>query len=250
MSERPKLRRLRAGFRGHLEEREVRLVVDADDFGRQLAAVGEVGGDLVGVRDDVVVGDDQAGWVDDEAGAERLHRCGPEFALGRVVEEVLEELVVGLVGCGMSGGGSASGARDRHALRGRDVDDRIEQALREVGEGERLSRRGRSAGPARRPPAGPAWPFGGSSTTGFSVSAVRRRQDRRRHVVLLRRRLRRRLLGLSLHGRLLRLRRRRRLRTRRREEPRTRSTAPVRCRRPSCAHRSKIHCSLSAAASS
>ena len=57
-----------------LQHRDVGLGVGADQFGLQLRAVGEIDLDLVGVGDDVVVGDDDALLgIDDEAGAERLH---------------------------------------------------------------------------------------------------------------------------------------------------------------------------------
>ncbi len=74
LSERPNSAAFKRRRRIHLEKREVGLVVDADDLGSSFSAVGEVGDDLVGVGDHVVVGDDQAGRIDDEAGAERLHR--------------------------------------------------------------------------------------------------------------------------------------------------------------------------------
>ena len=61
-----------------LQHREVGLLVDADQLGLDLGAVVEDDLDLVGIRDDVVVGDDDARGIDDEAGAERLvlRGCG------------------------------------------------------------------------------------------------------------------------------------------------------------------------------
>ena len=51
-----------SGFGGlTFSTREVGLLVDADELGLELGAVVEDDGDLVGVRDDVVVGDDDAG---------------------------------------------------------------------------------------------------------------------------------------------------------------------------------------------
>ena len=57
-----------------LQHGDVGLGVGADQFGLELGAVGEIDLDLVGVGDDVVVGDDDALLgIDDEARAERLH---------------------------------------------------------------------------------------------------------------------------------------------------------------------------------
>ncbi len=56
----------------HAQQREIALAVLADEFGGELGAVIEDDVDLVGVGDDVVVGDDEAGRIDDEAGAERV----------------------------------------------------------------------------------------------------------------------------------------------------------------------------------
>ena len=56
------------------------LVSLPTSFGRQLGAVVEDDVDLVGIGDDVIVGDDEAGRIDDEAGAERVdaaRRVGP-----------------------------------------------------------------------------------------------------------------------------------------------------------------------------
>ena len=66
----------------HAQQREIALGVLADQFGRELGAVVEDDVDLVGVGDDVIVGDDEAGRVDDEAGAERVDAA--RRALGAV----------------------------------------------------------------------------------------------------------------------------------------------------------------------
>ena len=50
-----------------LEQREVGLLIAADNFGLQSRAVIEDDIDLVGVGNDVIVGDDEAGRVDNEA---------------------------------------------------------------------------------------------------------------------------------------------------------------------------------------
>src|SRR5262249_33250026 len=54
------------------QQGEVGLLIPADDLGLEPRAVVENDGDLVGFRDDVIVGDDDAGRIDDEAGAERI----------------------------------------------------------------------------------------------------------------------------------------------------------------------------------
>src|SRR5215208_5344774 len=55
-----------------LQDRNVGLLVDADQLGLDLGAVVHDHVDLVGIRDDVIVGDDDARFIDDEAGAERI----------------------------------------------------------------------------------------------------------------------------------------------------------------------------------
>ena len=55
------LHRLQRLGRLHLQHREIGLRVAADHLGLQPRAVVEDDGDLVGVGDDVVVGDDDAG---------------------------------------------------------------------------------------------------------------------------------------------------------------------------------------------
>ena len=54
------------------QHRQIGLLVDADQLGLELAAVVHDDVDLVGIRDDVIVGHDDARGVDDEAGAERV----------------------------------------------------------------------------------------------------------------------------------------------------------------------------------
>ena len=54
-----------------LQHREIGLLIAADHLGLEPRAVGEDHVDLVGFGDHVVVGDDDAGRIDDEARAER-----------------------------------------------------------------------------------------------------------------------------------------------------------------------------------
>ncbi len=87
----------------------------------------------------MIVGDDDAAGIDDEAGTERLDAArAPAFAFPVAVKELLEELLEGR---------AFRYFRDRDAtragdsLRGGNIDHRILQALRQVGEGERLALR-------------------------------------------------------------------------------------------------------------
>ena len=106
-----------SGFvRLDLEHGDVDLGVGADQLGAQLLPVGEDHDDLVGVGDDVVVGDDDALWVDDEARAERVRL--PLAVMWRVLavpllEEFVEEVVEGraLLQVGIAVARGASSAR-------------------------------------------------------------------------------------------------------------------------------------------
>ncbi len=75
------------GRRGHLDQRHVGQIVHADHLGRQVGAVGQADHDLVGAADHVIVRDDIAGRVDDEAGAGALH------ALLARLESLTEQLL-------------------------------------------------------------------------------------------------------------------------------------------------------------
>lgn len=96
---------------GEFEERKRRAVLDAHDGkigarilqhhgGFELALVGQRHLDLVGTLDDVDVGDDQPGRIDDDAGAERtLHlvarparTAAEEAAEDRIVEQRVARL--------------------------------------------------------------------------------------------------------------------------------------------------------------
>ena len=61
-----------SGFLGvDLQQRQIGLDVAADHLGRKLRAVMQGDRDLVAVLDHMIVGDDVAGGIDDEAGAQR-----------------------------------------------------------------------------------------------------------------------------------------------------------------------------------
>jgi hypothetical protein len=91
-----------SGFsRLHTQQREVRAFVPSDHAGLQGRVVLQRDVDFIGAVDHVIVGDDQAVGVDDEAGPKTL--CPPLWAArgvlsavaGRAVavEEIAEELL-------------------------------------------------------------------------------------------------------------------------------------------------------------
>ena len=56
----------------HAQQREIALCIPADQLGGNLGAVVENDVDLVSIGDDMVVGDDEAGRIDDKTGTERV----------------------------------------------------------------------------------------------------------------------------------------------------------------------------------
>jgi hypothetical protein len=144
LSESPELDRLDwLGRRRHLQHREIGLGVAPDDLGLEPRAVGEDDGDLVGFRDHVVVGDHDAGGVDDKAGAERVHAArraiGSLFVAAlaaAVLEELLEELLERRARWKLRHGllAAAGAAASLDLLRGRDVDHRVDHLLGDVGD--------------------------------------------------------------------------------------------------------------------
>ena len=111
------------------QHREIGARVLEHDIDRELALVGERDLHLVGAVDDVIVGDDQAGRIDDDAGAERLLGLLARPAELRP-EEAAEERVF------------HQRIAVRHGLGGRDGDDRRHHALddRRVGHAQRFGR--------------------------------------------------------------------------------------------------------------
>jgi len=69
----------------HLQQRQIGFGVAADDLCFQRAAVVEDDIDLVRVGDHVVVGNDEAGRIDDEAGAQRVHPMRRRWACAFLV---------------------------------------------------------------------------------------------------------------------------------------------------------------------
>jgi hypothetical protein len=124
----------------HLEDGKVELRVLAEDLGLEAGAVGEDHADVVRVADHVVVGDDDSGGVDDEAGAGGVRAALlltgrvvalAAFALAAPVEELLEQILERRAGRELRHRPAAG--LDRR--RGRDVDYRVGHPLDEIGEG-------------------------------------------------------------------------------------------------------------------
>ena len=126
------------------QQGQIALGVLADQLGRKLGAVVEDDVDLVGIGDHVVVGDDDAGRVDDEAGSERVDAPrrvirSPWSALAAaVLEEFLEELLHRRTRRQI---GHVAELRV-HLLRRRNVDHRIDHLFGDVGDIFRSPRRG------------------------------------------------------------------------------------------------------------
>jgi hypothetical protein len=78
------------------QHREVGALVAQHQLGRELAAVGQHHGDLVGALDHVMVGHHQAAGIDDDPGAERVlgALALPAEVTEAVAEEALEEGIV------------------------------------------------------------------------------------------------------------------------------------------------------------
>src|SRR6516165_4775410 len=123
------------------QHREVGLLVDADDLRPDLAAVVEDDVDLVGVRNHVIVGHDDARGVDDEAGAERIGLVRLRIAAPRaagsataVLEEVVEEFLERRARRQLRRRAPALAELGLDVLRGRDVDHRVDHFLGNIGD--------------------------------------------------------------------------------------------------------------------
>ena len=127
----------------HAQQREIALGVLADQFGLQLGAVVEDDVDLVGVGDDVIVGDDEAGRIDDEAGAQRIDAMRLVSSLSSsvlaavVLEEIVEEFLHRRAGRQI---GQVADVRI-DLLRGRHIDHGVDDLLGNVGDVLRSARR-------------------------------------------------------------------------------------------------------------
>jgi hypothetical protein len=129
---------------------------DSDKLRRKFGAVVEDDVDLVGVGDDVIVGDDEAGRVDDEArteggdavrhltlvAARSTWSAWTTLAAAAVLEELFEKLLH-----------RRAGRQIRHVaepgfdfLRRRDVHDRVDDLLRHIGDVFRAARRSAPGG--------------------------------------------------------------------------------------------------------
>ena len=122
----------------YLQDRDIGLAVAADQFGLEVGVVMQDDGDLVGIGNDVIVGDDVAGRVDHEARAERgrLARLGlgAIAALAVMVEEILEELLERRAGRELrpARGGALGLALRLHGLCRRNIDDGRQQLLGKI----------------------------------------------------------------------------------------------------------------------
>ena len=138
---------------GRLEfqHRKIGLLVDADQLGLELGAVVHDDADLVGIGDDVIVGHDDAGGVDDEAGAERVGLVRLQIAALRtartamaVLEEIVEEFLERRARRQLRHGAPAvAAALGLDGLRGRDVDHRVDDLLGDIGDAVGAARQGR-----------------------------------------------------------------------------------------------------------
>ena len=103
------------------QHREIGARVAQHDLGLELTLVGERNLDLVGALDDVMVGDDQAARIDDDAGAERaLHLRAIRPAEEAAEQGIVEQRIA--VGDGL--GGVDVDHRRGHPLHHRRVGER------------------------------------------------------------------------------------------------------------------------------
>ena len=78
-----------------LEHGEIGALVGEQEVRLEFASIGEHHGDLLRIADDVVVGDDEAGGIEDDAGAQRLLDALARHAERRLIaEEATEERIV------------------------------------------------------------------------------------------------------------------------------------------------------------
>ncbi len=140
-------------WRLEFQHRKIGLLVDADQLGLDLGAVVHDDVDFVGVGNDVIVGDDDAGGIDDEAGAERIGLARLQLSalvaslasrttaiLEKIVEEFLERRARRQL---RHRAPALAAALGLDSLRGRDVDHRVDHLLRDVGDAVGAPRQGR-----------------------------------------------------------------------------------------------------------
>ena len=143
-----------------LEQRQIADLIAADDAGLQARIIREGDGDLLGVGDHMVVGDDQSRRIDDEARAERGRRADPVRAARSAViaEKVVEKLIERRPRRRRQPFGRVLWQSGDAGLGRRDVDHHAQQPRRQLRED--LGKRGSVA--AGRP--GPAPPPAASSS--------------------------------------------------------------------------------------
>ena len=127
--------------RVNFEDSKIGFDILADQIGLQLGAVVEIDFNLVGIRNDVIIGDDEALLgIDDEARSKRLHLARLVALLAiLVVEEILEVLLErrAFRHFRHGHGAIALAAIVFHRLRGGDIYHRIQQPFCEIGNGTR-----------------------------------------------------------------------------------------------------------------
>ncbi|PRD36405.1 UNVERIFIED_CONTAM: hypothetical protein NCL1_08904 [Trichonephila clavipes] len=117
---------------GDLDQRDVGARVGADDLGLDLAAVAEAHGDLVGLVDDMVVGQHIAVAADDETGAEGLPGAGL-LRLRLEAVEATQQLLDVVAGGDLRRTALGRGADVDHRRAGR-VDDGVERGQGRLGQ--------------------------------------------------------------------------------------------------------------------
>ena len=127
----------------HAQQSQVALGILADQIGLELGAVIEDDIDLVGVGDHVIVGDDQPGRIDDEAGAQRIDAVRRRFRIIALAVMVLEELVEKLLHRRAGRQIGQFGDVRIDVLRGRNIDHGVDHLLGDVGDVVRPARRRR-----------------------------------------------------------------------------------------------------------
>ena len=147
LSEVAELHRLERLVGMHAQQREIGLGVLADQLGLELGAVVEDDADLVGVGDDVIIGDDEPGRIDDEAGAQRVDAVRRVVQVVALAVVVLEEFVEKLLHrrAGRQIGQFADVRVD--LLRRRNVDHGVDHLFGDIGDVLGSARRG---GPRRQ----------------------------------------------------------------------------------------------------
>ncbi len=136
------------------QQRQIADLIAPDDVGLQARIIREGDGDLLGVGDHMVVGDDQSRRIDDEARAERGRRADPVRAARSAVvaEKVVEKLIERRSRRGRQTFGRVLGQSGDAGLGRRDVDHHAQQPRRQLREHFGKRRRVAAGRPGPAPP--------------------------------------------------------------------------------------------------